>query len=312
MEVGRKFDVAVPVCASALFDKRYLESRGRWWLSVGGRIKPGMTPDQLKSRLEALSPTVMSAGGQDGNAASDKKFLETRLVTASAATGSSRLRRTFGEPLKMLMAGVAIVLLIGCANIASLMLARATTRAKEIAIRTALGASRRRLASPAAHRIGAPVVARRRARPALRQMWAAHCSCRVSQPERNPVFVDVSLDGSVLGFTAGVAVLTGILVGLLPAVRSTGVSLIAAMKSRQMAGSERHSRFHAGKWIVAAQVALSLVLLIGGGLLLHTFVKLLTLDAGFDRHNVLVVTARAPWFAADTVTMTPEQRAAAL
>ena len=105
--------------------------------------------------------------------------------------------------------------------------------------------------------------------------------------------------------------LTGILVGLLPALRSTSVSLIAAMKSRQMAGSERHSRFHPGKWIVAGQVALSLVLLIGGGLLLHTFVKLLTLDAGFDRHNVLVVAARAPWFAADAVTMAPEQRAAA-
>jgi len=106
-------------------------------------------------------------------------------------------------------------------------------------------------------------------------------------------------------------VLTGILVGLVPAVRSTSVSLIAAMKSRQMAGSERHSRFHTGKWIVAGQVALSLVLLIGGGLLLHTFVKLLTLDAGFDRHNVLLVTARAPWFTADTVKMAPEQRAAA-
>ena len=70
VEVGKKFDVAVPLCASALFDKRYLDSRGRWWLSIGGRLQPGMTPDQLKSRLEVLSPTVMSAGGQDGNATS--------------------------------------------------------------------------------------------------------------------------------------------------------------------------------------------------------------------------------------------------
>ena len=87
MEVGRKFDIAVPLCASALFDKRYIESRGRWWLSVGGRLRPDMTPDQLKSRLEVLSPTVMSAGEQDR--APQATRAETRLVTASAATGSS-------------------------------------------------------------------------------------------------------------------------------------------------------------------------------------------------------------------------------
>ncbi len=310
MEVGRKFDIAVPLCASALFDKRYIESRGRWWLSVGGRLRPDVTPGQLKSRLEALSPTVMSAGAQDRSAASDKKSLETRLVTVSAATGSSMLRRRFGEPLKMLMAGVAVVLLIGCANIASLMLARATTRAKEIAIRTALGASRGRLVrqllteSVLLSSLGATL-------GLLFARVGSNLLVQSLATGTNPVFVDVSLDARVLGFTAGVTVLTGILVGLLPAVRSTSVSLIAAMKSRQMAGSERHSRFHPGKWIVAGQVALSLVLLIGGGLLLHTFVKLLTLDAGFDRRNVLVVAARAPWFAADAVTMTPEQREAA-
>jgi len=306
VEVGKKFDVAVPVCTSALFDKRYLDSRGRWWLSIGGRTKPGMTPDQLKSRLEVLSPIVMSAGGQGVNPARDK---QTRLVTASAATGSSRLRRTFGEPLRMLMAGVALVLLVGCANIASLMLARATTRAKEMAIRTALGASRNRLVrqllteSVLLSCLGAVL-------GLLFARWGSGLLVQNLATGRSSVFIDVSLDGRILGFTAGVAVLTGILVGLVPAVRATSVSLIAAMKSRQMAGSEPRSRFHAGKWIVAGQVALSLVLLIGGGLLLHTFVKLLTLDAGFDRSNVLVVTARAPWFAADTVKMAPEERAA--
>src|SRR5919198_1397496 len=89
------------------------------------------------------------------------------------------------------------------------------------------------------------------------------------------------------------------------------MSLIAAMKSSQSAGSERRPRFRAGRWIVAAQVALSLVLLIGGGLLLRTFVMLLRLDMGFDRSNVLVVIAKAPWFAADIVKMPAEQRSAA-
>ena len=306
LEVGRTFDVAVPICASALFDKRNVESRSRWWLNVGGRVAPGMTPDQLEARLDVLSPRVMSAVFP-ATASNRERLLQTRLVTAPAATGSSGLRRTFGEPVKLLMGGVAIVLLIACANIASLLLAKATTRAREIAIRTALGATRRRLIrqllteSLLVSSLGAAV-------GLLLASWGSELLVRSLATAVNPVFVDVSPGGRLLGFTAGLAVATGLLVGLLPAMRATGGSLIAAMKSRETAASVQQARFRAGKWIVGAQVALSLVLLIGGGLLLRTFVKLVTLDTGFDRRNVLVVTASPPWFAADTVTTTAERR----
>jgi predicted permease len=298
MEVGKKFDVAVPICASARFDKRYVESTGRFWLSVAGRVTPGMREEQMKAAFDTLAPAVMAAGQQD---------VKARLVTAPAATGSSRLRRRFGGPLRLLMAGVALVLLVGCANIASLLLARAVTRAREMSIRTALGASRARLVrqllteSLLLSSLGA----------VLGLLFARLGSAALAQSlatMRNSVFIDASLDGRVLGFTAFVATATGILVGLLPALRATSSSLIAAMKSRQAAGNDQRSRFHPGKWIVSGQVALSLVLLIGGGLLLNTFVKLLTLDAGFDRGNVLVVTARPPWFAAEATKSTPEQR----
>ena len=309
LEVSKKFDVAVPICASAAFDKRNIESRGRWWLSVAGRLPSGMTEDQLKVRLDALAPRVMRAV-VPAAAANREQLLQTRFVTAPAATGFSPMRRTFGEPLKLLMGAVAIVLLIACANIASLLLAKATTRAREIAVRTALGASRRRLIrqlvteSLILSSLGAAL-------GLLLATWGSELLVRSLATVGNRVFVDVSPGGRLLGFTAGIAVVTGVLVGLLPAIRATSVSLISAMKTRETAGSAPQVRFHAGKWIVGAQVALSLVLLIGGGLLLRTFVKLATLDTGFDRRNVLVVTATPPWFAADTAAMNPEQRSAA-
>ena len=309
LEVGKHFDVAIPLCAAALFDKRNLDSRSRWWLSIIGRQKPGMTQEQVRAGLEALSPGVMRAAVPGGTADQQQEFFRRKLVPSPAATGPSDLRRTFGQPLNMLMAFVALVLLIACANIAGLILARATARTKEIAIRTALGASRARIVrqllteSVLLSALGAGL-------GLLLARWGTGLLVASLTTDQNPVFVDLSLDGRVLGFTAGVTVLTGILVGLAPALRSTHPSLMGAMKSQQAPIGGRRVPFRAGRWIVAGQIALSLVLLIGGGLLLRTFVTLFTLDAGFDRNGVLVATARAPWFAADTVKMPPEQRAA--
>ena len=308
LEVGKQFDVAIPLCAAALFDKRNLDSRSRWWLSIIGRQKPGMTPEQVRAGLEALSPGVMRASVPDGTADQQQEFFRRKLVPSPAATGPSNLRRTFGQPLNMLMAFVALVLLIACANIAGLILARATARAKEIAIRTALGASRARIVrqllteSVLLSVLGAGL-------GLLLARWGTGLLVASLTTDQNPVFVDLSLDGRVLGFTAGVAVLTGILVGLVPALRSTHASLMGAMKSQQAPIGGRVP-FRGGRWIVAGQIALSLVLLVGAGLLLRTFVTLFTLDAGFDRNGVLVATARLPWFAEDTVKMPPEQRAA--
>jgi predicted permease len=310
MDVGSDFDVALPLCASALFDKRNLDSRSRWWLSVAGSARPGMTADRINARLAVLSPGIMRAAAPGEDPADQQAFLAHTLTSAPAATGASELRAVFRQPLNLLMAIVALVLLIACANIAGLLLARAATRGKEIAIRKAIGASRGRLIrqflteSLVLSSAGALV-------GVLIGKWGSAALARGLSTGRNPIFLDLSLDGRVLGFTILITVLTTVLIGLLPAVRSTRIASMEAMKARSAAGGGQRSRFRAGKWIVAGQLALSLVLLIASGLLLRSFGKLLTLDLGFDRNNVLVVSAKPPWFAADTAKLPPEQRQAA-
>jgi putative ABC transport system permease protein len=292
VEVGNKFDVAIPVCAAAVFDgkRSRLDQRSWWWLDIMGRVKPGISRDQFKGGLSVLSPQVFAgAVPQDWAPKDQQRFRERVLLGHPAATGISYLREQFGQPLAILMAVVGLVLLIACANIASLMLARAAARYKEIAVRKALGASRSRLIrqlltecvllSTAGALLGI-----------LFARWGTLLLVRYISTAGNQVFLDLSFDWRILSFTAAVAMLTGLLFGVLPAFRSTRVSLTSAMKG-QAEESERRVRFRPGKWVVGSQVALSLVLLVVAGLFLRSFVKLATLDIGFDRNNVLLVNA---------------------
>jgi predicted permease len=310
VEVGRKFDVAVPLCATARFDKRNLDSRTRWWLTIMGRVKPGLTLADVQARLDVLSPSVLRAALPDGTPARQEQFLKRRLEAVPAAAGVSSLRRTFETPLRILMAGVAIVLLITCANIAGLTLARATTRAREMAVRAALGASRRRLIrqllTESVLLAGLGAIA-----GVLVAKWGAELLVRNLSTGQTPLFVDVPLDARLLGFAASMALVTGVVIGLVPAFRATRDAATGTLKTRGPSGPQGRSRFFAGRSIVALQVALSLVLLVSGGLLLRSFTNLLTLDAGFDRGNVLVVTLKPGWFAVDSVRIPRDQRAVA-
>jgi putative ABC transport system permease protein len=310
VEVGKTFDVAMPLCASAPFDKRNLDSRGRWWLQVIGRIQPGLSLDRVQSGLALISPRVMSATMPDNaDAAFQKRFMSTKLITAPAGTGISELRGTFRDPLRALMAIVVLVLIIACANIASLLLARMTVRDKEMAIRKALGASRGRLMrqliteSMLLSVLGAAL-------GLLFARWGGAILVQSLSTGHNPVFLDLSLDRTVLGFSLAIALLTGVVMGMLPALDSTRVDLTEATKTRT-AGDGSRARYKTGRWIVAGQVALSLVLLVGSALLLRTFVKLMSADLGFDPNHVLIASIRPPWWAADDIKGTPEQRAIA-
>jgi len=295
VEVGAKFDVALPFCATAIFDgaRPRLDHRSWWWLAIVGRLRPGISPAQLRARLELISPRVFAATvPANWDVASQKNYQKWMLTSAPVSTGTSGLRRQFVRPLQILMGVVGIVLLIACANIAGLMLARAATRQREMAVRRAVGASRLRLIrqllteclllSTAGALLGI-----------LFARWGSMLLVRFISTARDQVYLDLSFDWRVLGFTASIAIITAVLFGVLPAFRSTRISLTSAMKGSLAVDPERHARFRPGRWIVAAQVALSLVLLVGAGLFLRSFVKLVTLDIGFDRENVLMMHAEA-------------------
>ncbi|MGA9978692.1 MAG: ADOP family duplicated permease, partial [Candidatus Sulfotelmatobacter sp.] len=296
MDLGRESEVFVPICAGEiLWGTGSLEARSLWWLNVAGRIKPGISRAQLIARLQGLSPRIFTAAlSQYWPADEQRSFVKEKLVVTSAATGTSALRQQFDQPLQVLMAIVGLVLLIACANIASLMLTRAAAREKEIAVRRALGASRWRLIKQLLTEcmlislMGAIV-------GFLFARWGAVLLIRsisihnIYALGNMPVLLNLSLDGRVLGFTAAVAILTVALFGILPTLRSTDVSLTSAMTGSRTVEFDRPARFRSRKLIVASQVAFSLVLLVAAGLLLRSFAKLATLDPGFDRNNVLIV-----------------------
>jgi predicted permease len=292
--VGVKYDVAIPICTAAQFDgtQSRLDQRSWWWLNVMGRVKPGISAAQLKARLEVLSPQVFGAVvPTNWEAPMQENFRKRTLVTEPAGTGTTYLRQQFGHPLNILMGVVGLVLLIACANIASLMLARAAARHREIAVRKALGASRARLMRQLLTECVLLAVAGALL-GVLFARWGEALLVRFISTGSDPaVFLDLSFDWRMLSFTAAIAVATGLLFGMLPAFRSTRVSLTSAMKGSQAAEGEVQVKFRAGKWIVASQVALSLVVLVASGLFLRSLVKLVTMDIGFDRNNVLLVTA---------------------
>jgi predicted permease len=287
--VGSKFDVAAPICAAELLDGpgSRLNRRSSWWLRAGGRLKPGIGMAQLTARLAAVSPAVYeSAVPQDWAATLQDKFRKRVLRPIPMSTGVSDLREGYKRPLGILMAVVALVLLIACANIASLFTARSVARAKEMAMRQALGATRLRLI----RQLIVECILLSLAGATLGVLFAPLADKALLyslSSTRQQIFFDFTLDMRVLGFTAVIATLTGLLFGLAPAFRCTRASLADAMKANHAAAGGPRSKLLL--WIVSSQVALSLLLLVAAGMLLRTFRNLATADIGFDPDHVLVV-----------------------
>jgi len=287
LDVDTAYDVAIPIgCEPILHtDHSDLDARSSWWLRILGRLLPGETTPQAEARMKALAPEVYGATLPPNWGAND---LRRQFVLRPAATGFSDTGRQYRTALFTLMAVVGLVLLIACANIANLLLARAAARQREISIRMAIGATRRRVVRQLMSEslllsvLGA-------AAGLLFAIWGSQLLVSFLSKAGSELQLDTTPDLRVLAFTMGVAALTGLLFGLAPALRATSVSPNNALKEH--ARGMVAGRFGLGRALVAFQVALSLMLLVGAGLFLGTFRNLLSTDLGFNRHNVLLVRA---------------------
>jgi predicted permease len=286
MDVGDRFDVAIPVSAEPLMHPQrvWMDEPDVWWLTVVGRLKPGADLARAAARLNVLGPGMYKIAVPDNQHDPGHPY----FVLYPAATGLSDLREEGRDASVLLMAMVGLVLLIACANIANLLLARAGARSREVAVRLALGASRGRLIrqflteSVLLSLTGAAL-------GVLFARFAAGALVAWISASHNARFLDLSPDLRIIGFIAALAVLTGLLFGLAPALRATRVVAQPALKEggRGLAGSRRNLGL--GRALVVSQVALSLVLLVGAGLFVRSLGKLLGQDAGFRRENILLV-----------------------
>jgi predicted permease len=267
--------------------------------------QPGKTPSMVmapppvpgRAPTPVPSPSPSATSPAPASPTTAPKTLSTaadnpELTLVRATSGLTGKRSRFSDPLYLLMLAVGIILLIACANVAGLMLARAAARQKEMAVRLALGAGRVRIIrqllteSVMLSLLGGML-------GIFFAYWGAHAIVSfVSSNQTRPLGFATGVDLRVLAFTIAVSLLTGILFGIAPAFRSARVDLTPALKEGE--GSSAGSGHSAGKWLsignalVVAQVALAIVVLVGAGLLVRTLANLRSVDVGFDSHNILI------------------------
>jgi predicted permease len=292
VEVGHRFDIAVPICSDPMFwepGKGHLPSRTAWWLSLMGRLKPGWTIGRANAQIQTISPAIMQDSLPSSYRADDaKKYLANKLTVTPGGTGVSQLRRQYEDPLWILLGTTGLVLLIACANLANLLLARASVREREIAVRQAMGAGRGRLVrqllseSMLLALLGATL-------GALLAGLLSRGLIAFLTTEGNRMFVGLGIDWRVLGFTASMAIVTCVLFGLVPALRATRVEPSSVMRASGRGLTAGREKFSLRRALVVAQVAMSLVLLAGALLFVRSLQKLLAVDPGFRPEGIVAV-----------------------
>jgi predicted permease len=298
-EAGSSMDITAPVTMR----EQVMPGTGDWnrfgndqlnQFRVMGRLRPGVTMEQAQVSLGWLYQQYMAdryawESRQWTAKYWDKSYmLKERLSIASGSQGLSILRQQFSQPLFVLMCVVALVLLIACANVAGLLLARGVARRKEMAVRLALGAGRWRLV----RQLGVESLLLAGLGGLLGMLlawWDTRLMLPLLSQREIPLHLDLNPDLRIFGYLTAVAVLTGVLSGLVPALAATRVDLQSTLKQDAQSMSRRAGRLNFGQVFAIAQVAMSLVLLVGAGLFVRSLQKLQQVDTGYTRENVLAL-----------------------
>jgi putative ABC transport system permease protein len=290
ISIGDSFDVAIPLCAEPVLSPRNnrLTIRHAWWLATIGRLKPGWTIARAGAQINAITPAILQETIPPFyDAEATKKFLAYKLSAFPADTGFSRLREDSETPLWLLLGISGLVLLIACANLANLMLARASARERQITIRQALGATRGRMIRDLLSESVLLALA-----GAACGLFLAFAVSRLLvafiSTSDNQIFLDLGMDWRVLAFTTALAVLTTILFGLAPAFRATRAEPATLLQSGSRGMSAGRERFGLRRILVVSQVGLSVVLLMGALLFARSLRNLVILDAGFQQSGILI------------------------
>jgi predicted permease len=299
-QVGSSQDVSIPIAweQQVSGERSRMKGAGIYWLRIMGRLKPGATAAQVQAGFESVflqsvldhrqarQTQIMADSKKPGPIKPLDPKDYPRLSLESGSQGEMNTRRYYARPLRLLFGVVILVLLIACANVANLLLVRASARQKEIAVRLALGASRSRLIRQLlTESVLLSIISG--AVGVLFALWIKDGLLAVTDWSGSETALNPRLDLRVLGFTFGLSLLTGIVFGLVPALRATRLDLTPALKDSGRSSSTA-SRSFLSKSLVVVQVSVSLLLLIGAGLLVRTLVNLQRVDSGFNANNLLI------------------------